>query len=140
MTITEYGCQRSGVEELFEDVAARLCKWLGTELIRVSLESLWKDTKSIETDEGFFSHYNKVNARFDIEEMSLTQTTNVDLHVSVANRVFQPRSSVSRRLSSQVQGCTIRVQSYPMAMVRLEGMHPKTFRYLTFRAGNLEHP
>lgn len=57
---------------MFEGAAQRLCKWLGTELYRVSIEALWRKTRVSNTDESFFSHYHKVKTRFLMKSWSLT--------------------------------------------------------------------
>ncbi|KAJ8132958.1 hypothetical protein O1611_g670 [Lasiodiplodia mahajangana] len=64
ITITEYASGRSDVDELFTKSVEQLAKWLGTELVKVSLEEVWERTKPAGTDEGFFSHYAKARANF----------------------------------------------------------------------------
>ncbi|KAI0201069.1 amidase signature domain-containing protein [Astrocystis sublimbata] len=59
ITITEYASGRADVDRLFTKTAEQLAKWLGTELVKVSLEEVWGRTKPVKTDEGFFSHYAK---------------------------------------------------------------------------------
>ncbi|KAG9254379.1 amidase-like protein [Emericellopsis atlantica] len=59
VTINEYASGRTDVDALFTKTAEKLTKFLGTELVKVSLEDTWECTKPIQTDKGFLSHYAK---------------------------------------------------------------------------------
>ncbi|KAJ5725647.1 amidase-like protein [Penicillium malachiteum] len=55
--LEEYGSDRKDVQEIIEHVISQLSKWLGTEAVRVSLESLWKETNPIGTSESFDDYF-----------------------------------------------------------------------------------
>ncbi|KAJ5614211.1 amidase-like protein [Penicillium herquei] len=55
--LEEYGSDRKDVQEIFENVISQFSKWLGTETIHLSLESLWKETNSIGTSESFSDYF-----------------------------------------------------------------------------------
>ncbi|KAJ5114029.1 hypothetical protein N7456_002563 [Penicillium angulare] len=55
--IEEYGSDRQDVQEIFEHTISQLCNWLDTEIVCVSLESLWKDTNSVGSSESFAQYF-----------------------------------------------------------------------------------
>ncbi|KAK0659739.1 amidase signature domain-containing protein [Cercophora samala] len=59
IAINEYASGRADVDELFTKTAEKLAKFLGTELVNVSLEDTWKRTNPVKTDKGFLAHYAK---------------------------------------------------------------------------------
>ncbi|KAK4206323.1 amidase signature domain-containing protein [Rhypophila decipiens] len=59
ITIIEYASGRDDIDQLFTKTAEKLAKFLGTELVKVSLEEVWDRTKPIATDKGFLSYHAK---------------------------------------------------------------------------------
>ncbi len=62
------------MDRLFTKTAEQLAKWLGTELVKVSLEEVWERTKPVGTDEGFLSHYAKARVQLTNHGIYLTVT------------------------------------------------------------------
>jgi hypothetical protein len=51
---------RPDVQALAEDVVLKLCAWLGIEVTRISINSIWKTTRPEGTKESFFDEFSKV--------------------------------------------------------------------------------
>lgn len=62
------------MDELFTKIAEQLATWLGTELVKVSLDEVWECTNPVEIDKGFLSHYANARAKLANNGIYLTVT------------------------------------------------------------------